>query len=276
MVTPTTKATTDLDLLDLAIGLYDGESRSGQQCPFCKGGQSYEKSFSITREAHVVRYRCYRASCGANGRFNTRSGMAMERKTELGGKTREFEVLPAPLDDVTVRYLQDRYSLSTVEIRRAELGLTRRYSAGTDSRIYVPTFRPNGTTRGYLARDILGTQSPKALTFLFRTDEPNMGWYRNKRSKKLVIVEDAFSAIRASEYMNATYLLGTDLSKGKVDEIRRESFDVVYLALDKDATRKAIKQALEWRSYLDLKVIELDKDLKDLSRRNLTTFMENL
>ncbi len=263
----------ELSLLDLAIGLYDSESKSGLECPFCKGGTDNESSFFLRREGRYVYYKCYRAKCGVGGRLNVTNTTAAERKTELGGKRRVLETSPLELDEDTSEYLKGRYYLSPEELRRGEIGVTKMHCHQCSSRVYLPMFRRDGTIRGYTARDVTGEERVKALSFRWRDDEPNLAWYSNRKSKSLIIVEDCFSALRASSYLNGAALLGVDLSKDKVDEIVRGGFTSAYLALDGDATRVAIKQSLALRSRINLRVLALDKDIKDMTREELKQFM---
>jgi hypothetical protein len=266
----------DLSIIDLAVGLYDSEARSGALCPVCKGGATGEGSLHLRRDGRYVYYKCYRAKCDYSGRVNVQNTTASERKAELGGKRRVYETSPLDLDEGTYEYIIDRYSLSPEEIRRAELGITHMHTRQAQSRLYIPMFRRDGTVRGYTARDLTGEEGIKALSFKWKDDEPNLAWYNNRKSKSLIIVEDCFSGIRASSYMNSCALLGTDLSKEKVDEIMRNGFTHAYISLDKDATRNAIKHSIMHRTRLTLTVIALEKDIKDMDREELNKFMEPL
>ena len=245
-------------------------------CPFCKGGASNETTFWMMRENTSVLYKCYRAKCGAGGKINVRSGTANQRKIELGGKRRVLETSPKELGEEEYEYITRRYYLSDEEVKRSELGITNLHTHKTPTRLYIPMFRRDRTIRGYTARDLSGLEDKKAITFKWRDDEPNLSWHNCRSSKALIIVEDQFSAIRASTYMNAVALMGVTLNKAKVDEIIRAGFTWAFIALDKDATRASIKTALEWRSYLKLRVLKLEEDLKDLSREELEKFMKEL
>jgi hypothetical protein len=264
------------DLLDLALELYDGESRSGLLCPACKGGGSGERTLWMNRDSRYVLYKCYRAKCSIGGKVNVRNATASERKEELGGKRRLLEASPLPLTAEDIDWLKDKYHLSDEEIYRNELGRTRLHSYRVESRLYIPIFRFDRTVRGYTARDTEGLEAKKAVSFRWHEEEPNLSWHVARASKKLILVEDQFSAIRAGSYMNAAALLGVTLNKDKVDEIIRNGFAEAYLALDADATRKAIKTAIECRSRIKLRIVQLEEDLKDLPRDKLTEFMENL
>ncbi len=264
------------ELLDLALTLYDGESRAGVLCPACKGGRSGERSLSINRDKHRAYYKCWRASCSCSGLVNLGANYVVARKEQLGGKRHVLETSPQNINESISNILRAKWYLTDDEIRRAELGTTKLHCMKAECRLYVPLFRFDRTIRGYVARDLEGEESKKALTFKFRTEEPNLGWHPNRKSSKLIIVEDAISSIRASTYMNACCLLGTHLDKNKVDDIVRNGFTEAYLALDKDATRKSVLTAIEWRNRLKLNVVRLDRDIKDLQPNELKEFMKEL
>ncbi len=266
----------DTQLANLALSLHDGERRAGELCPSCDGGRTKERTLSLTRDKHRVFYKCWRASCDFSGCFRLTGGDFLKYKERSGVKFRELETTPKPLDEEYLGIVKDKWNLTEAETKRAELGLTTLHTRECYYRLYIPLFRYDGTVRGYVARDVSGLESKKALTFKFHQEEPNLGWHVNRTSKNLILVEDAISSIRASSYLNAACLLSTQLDKGKVDELIRNGFTKAYLALDKDATRTAIKLAANWNHLVKLNVIALDKDLKDMEREELRDLMENL
>ena len=87
-------------------------------------------------------------------------------------------------------------------------------------------------------------------------------------SKSLLVVEDCFSAIRASVHRDAAAILGTNLNGTKLLDAAR-NYDSITLALDKDATAKAFRLQREFSSILPIKVLPLEKDLKNLSEDEL-------
>ena len=56
--------------------------------------------------------------------------------------------------------------------------------------------------------------------------------------------------------------MGTSLLDEHIDVIKQ--FEKVYIALDKDATTKAISMMKRLRNYVPTKLIVLNKDLKDM------------
>ena len=87
--------------------------------------------------------------------------------------------------------------------------------------------------------------------------------------RPLVVVEDIISATRLRQFGESCALLGTALSTEKVKAIR-ESNSRIILALDSDATTKAIKYKQEYSLFFnEFKVVQLEKDPKDLSQTEI-------
>jgi DNA primase len=87
------------------------------------------------------------------------------------------------------------------------------------------------------------------------------------------ITEDQFSAMRLwQEGITAVALLGTHINHERAVEISSVSRDV-FIALDKDATAKAIQHATQYRYAFDAKVVALTKDVKDMGREELKEFL---
>jgi hypothetical protein len=265
--------TRELEVLDLALTLYDGENRAGQLCPACKGGVTGECTFSVKRDSHHVYYKCHRASCGYAGRVRTSGEAADERRREKR-IFRTFVLDPEPVQGEAAEAVKQKYLLSDDEYHRAGFGWTRAYSPPDHpGRLWIPMRRRDGGLRGYTVRDLTGQLPKKAMNFKLRDEDNTISWYNNRNSKKLILVEDAFSALRASSFMNAVNLSGVHVSEDDLDEFLRNGFTEAYIALDKDATKQAVKLALRYRGRYPLSVIPLPKDLKNMERDELADFL---
>ena len=66
--------------------------------------------------------------------------------------------------------------------------------------------------------------------------------------------------------------MGTTLLDEHVEVIKQ--FKKVYIALDKDATSKAILMVRKLRNYVPTKLIVLNKDLKDMNRGERDEFIK--
>ena len=65
--------------------------------------------------------------------------------------------------------------------------------------------------------------------------------------------------------------MGTSLLDEHIETIKQ--FKKVYVALDKDATSKAISLVRKLRNYVPTKLIVLNKDIKDMSRGERDEFI---
>jgi hypothetical protein len=274
----------ELELLELGLSLYDGESKAGQVCPQCKGGRTNESSFSLSRDGSNVYYKCHRASCSFSGRIRV-SGQAAREYRETKRAYRTYVTDPDPLPEAARQLLRDKYYLLDEELSRFGIGWTTAHSpkrgggeeAETDAgRVYFPMYRRDGTVRGYSARDLTGQYKPKVLTFQWRSEDTRLGWYTNRASEKVMLVEDSLSAMRAAQYMNACALSGVHIAEDALDELLRSGFTEAYLALDKDATSAAVRLALRYRGKFRLIPVPLPKDLKNMTRPELDEFIKEL
>ena len=66
--------------------------------------------------------------------------------------------------------------------------------------------------------------------------------------------------------------MGTSLLDEHIKDIKQ--FKKVYVALDKDATSKAILMVRKLRNYVPTKLIVLNKDLKDMNKGERDEFIK--
>ena len=261
---------------------------SSQLCPKCEGGTSRERTLSIDiAQNGVIKFNCFRASCGFAGTAYTNEGLAPRAEALAVSGTRELRPLTAdlhPLSSKELLFFSNKFGLPEAV---AKHGVYR-----TETRYALPIFRPNGTHRGYITRrpwdgspadtaeNRLDSQwARKALTYL-EADEPVQSWYFNGKPDfvvSIVLVEDPISAMRLASYweqtegaefpMAAVAILGTGLNASKIHEIQQIARQTeVHIALDADATGQAFAMARKWGpGFRRLGVIVLPKDIKDMT-----------
>lgn len=243
----------------LSAGLSVGTSTNGEECPFCSGGRGRERSLSLRRVDEVtVLYRCWRASCGRFGRIGgagyTASGDAdriAKPRPVFSGDTRE-------LGEGWLSELHDRYGFMGEYVHQ----LGWRESCEEQSRLVVPIRGPDGLERGVETRAKRGVD-PKTLHYR-SSDDVWMGWYGPKqatRTAPVVLVEDVLSAAKVGLRFRAASLMGSHVSLDHCMEAAGES-DNVILALDSDATEKALKYRRRFALLCSLVVVPLKRDLK--------------
>jgi hypothetical protein len=138
----------------------------------------------------------------------------------------------------------------------------------------VPTSDFLGNRTGVVLR-ALDKRQPKTKT---HAEKDSLSWFVNHSATipGVIIVEDQFSAIRASHYLTSVALLGTHLNDERVQEIRACKLRPVYLALDADAWSTAVRYAVKYRSELRPQLVKLEKDIKDMNPEELQCLIGNL
>jgi hypothetical protein len=135
--------------------------------------------------------------------------------------------------------------------------------------LLMPVISPKGALRGHVLR-VQKESGAKEVKSYKIVDEPWQCWYYH-HDTDVVVVEDQISALKASSYCTAVALLGTELSQAKFEEILRVSKGRrIWLALDKDATKKGFEYLKRYRIFTDkLFLLMLNKDIKNMSDKEL-------
>ena len=247
------------DDLSFIIALMEpGDRLNGQVCPFCRGGQNEDKSFSITlREDGIALYICHRDKCKRHG---VRFADGSFRKIKKRDRPHSVFTSPLhPLSEEDYGVFKRRFNFSPEEVNKANISKT------PDDKYCVPIYAPDGHMRGRLIRgfDSKYLRSYKEINC---GEEPLIGWYWCPDRKKdiepyVVVVEDVFSAMKLSRYHNAVTLNGTALSVPAILELLDHSI-VQYLILDNDAIKTALNLRNRWKNIMDIRVISCEADPK--------------
>lgn len=244
--------------------LEDGTTAAGQLCPSCAGGQTGERTLSVAKRENVLLWKCHRDSCGFSGAATV--GGKTYRRTEIphtrGIVGRTISRTSEALDAYTREYLASRYQLTDSHIGKYGIGWDRE-----TNRVVLPVRDFAGQDLGVALRALDSNVQPKTKT---HTEKDAISWFVNRTvNNGVIVVEDQFSAIRASDYLTSVALLGTHLNDERVAEIKHSGLSPVYLALDADAWATAVKYAVRYRSQLHPRLIKLDKDIKDQTDQEL-------
>lgn len=251
-------------------------------CPCCGGGSSKERSLSITRRSSTEAFfNCFRAKCGLGGGhialYQANDGSVLKsrsRKPTINQVTHNL----TGLDKEVVEFFIANYFMTPAQLAYG------RFRTTFDRRIYMPIFDSNRLNRGGAVRKYKElyqgrrefSSIPKTLNY-FTPESDNIcaSWYfklrsRLKNSNVLVVVEDIVSAIRLTDFVDSVSLMGTALSDEKQREIRRKGYDRIVLALDEDATMKALRTKKACSLYLpNLEVMPLARDIKEMNPEEL-------
>lgn len=227
-------------------------------CPYCGG----KNTFSMIREGGNVRHHCFRASC-TNSRGTRRYSRTLEeisnsvRKRKENSENEKTFVIPnyfqfGIVNDKMVKVLKDRNSLDAIR-NGVEVG----YDPREERLLFF--LKSSGQITGAVGRSLSFHIKPKSKIY------PNSeGVFSAGEGSHAVLVEDCFSACSVSRTSGivGVSLNGTNLAKEHLTFLK--NYDMVTVALDKDATRKAIKLSKQLNFMgIKSKILYLQEDLKD-------------
>jgi hypothetical protein len=262
----------DVELLGLSIPI-GGTNR--YDCMECHG----KGTLVITRTAEKAwAYTCHRASCDIGGFIGDRKDRPLGTQPVLKEHARYVGDVLSLSPDYKF-YFETRFGINLEDERKYWV------QQNTEGQFVMPVRNPFGGLRGYGIRrgawkDLdnmpkcpLPAVLPKFRSYLHEDKDPMLCWYTPSMAGDLwpvtgtvVLVEDQVSAMKcATRGCVGVALMGAELNHDKVREIQRYggTGDVV-IALDEDATNKALKMARKWGAGLrNCRVAILDKDLKD-------------
>jgi len=295
-----TNATQPKRVYDIAALLRSDGDMVRELCPFCLGGTSRERSFSMSRKGSTASYICFRASCGRRGRFMYGGVPHIDNPTNnTTPSTSRYTGSCSSLTVKHTQYFKNRFNIQPSVLR--EYGV----KVAADGRVIFPIISPSGVIRGDNVRTYTslledGSTFPKAKIYIEPDDVP-MSWHRinftptqihNKTQtnrelmipgfmdRLLILVEDQVSAIKASRMVDSVALLGTSLNFGRMMEVvevinSSGKYDNVLLLLDSDAYKKAIEVYIRTRSIIpNLGVYKLKKDIKDMNYIDISKLLK--
>ena len=240
-----------------SIRLKEGQTRR-IDCPFCGGS----KTLGISSRDGSRVWNCFKASCGIRGSKSVGRTLG-----SLKNKLRDL----APADQKRLTPLPDNLSparnhpeamayLESVSSREA-------YEDGLVDVKYSPALRrvifmmPNKA--GGVGRTLIG-EKPK-----WKNYGDTSGLLTIGKGSVAVLVEDAASAASVSRFSfcSGCALLGTNITSQQRHELL--PYERVVIALDKDASRKAIKLKSKLEGRLGATVLLLEDDLKYVPKHTM-------
>lgn len=245
--------------------LNEGATLSGQECPLCKA----RGVMSVSRIHRQLLWMCHRASCQFR-RGKTYGGFVPDKPPEDERVVVYPDVLPLP--EAVYDFLDKNYHLSRRSINRAGMGFLPDHRGG--DRMYFPIRDAASIVVGYNAKALSKDVQPKSVTK--STLQSAIAWYPNTtRTRKVLVVEDQLSAIRASEHLTSCAILGTHLNDERMRELLAFGPEEILLALDADAFAKAVKYVVQFKAMTGgrMKVIPLKQDVKNMSPETFEEFI---
>jgi len=258
-------------IIELSLDLDVNETSKNQLCPFCNGGTSKEKSFSITRRSNGVLYNCYRATCGSSGFIGSDKVVYTTGRNKREKKEKEPDTYNHELTPSWVTYAEPgwMYFWRQFELSRRECKDNQIYYNSAWSTYAFPLFDYRGFQFGILDRSYSG-RKPKAISYWFSHNVPKVHFPKQWHSSGgLLVVEDIVSSIKASRYMNSCAILGTAFTEEIAQHLSSISPHII-LALDNDAIKKAINFRRKYGIlFKKFEILLLEKDIKDTSHIEL-------
>jgi len=250
----------------LTIGMYAsdlsvGDRKSGLLCPFCHGGGTKEKSFSVICYFDNVSWKCWRGSCNKSGRLNAKTGEMREASAPLANPYDESRPHLYNMTAISGEWnetLIKKYSITP------ELAMSKGWLGNSLGHLVIPIRKPGmPVIIGHEFKKLNGF--PKTLmNFTTNGEFPRNAFETPKDRKTVLIVEDSISALKASQVCRTYALLGINFIQKHVEElIEQWPADNYLLALDKDATLRGEAIIKRYKFLMpNLKLCPIQKDLK--------------
>ena len=228
-------------------------------CPIC----DRVNTFSVVDTGFERLWNCFHADCdtkGSTGMQLTKENSKVAFKKRAGKKEEQTEEFVIPdtfvllsRNESAKEYVRKVGSFDAYQSGLADI----RYDFQQDRVVFL--VRSTGRS--------LSNRKPK--------------WRRYGNSKRpficgrgssALLVEDCPSACSVAHFSTGVALMGTSLLDEHIKDIKQ--FKKVYVALDKDATSKAILMVRKLRNYVPTKLIVLNKDLKDMNKGERDEFIK--
>lgn len=226
-------------------------------CPLCHR----KNTFSVAEQNGQRLFNCFHAQCTAKGRTKLRltidNTSSLPLRVHSPKKIEPSLVFEEPDTFVPISRSEKAFSyIRSVNVSKA-------YNSGwVDLRF---DFKRNRVV--YLIKD--GNRVVDAVGRSLTDEKPK--WWRYGRSgypfvcgsgRVGIIVEDCASACSVSCSFTGIALLGTSLLDSYIPILRR--YKKLYVALDKDATKKALDIVIKLQDVVTTKMMILNQDLKDM------------
>ena len=240
--------------------------RYRSDCPVC----NKRNTFSVTDDGVQRFWFCFHADCNVGGR--TPVSLSREHASQA------FKKRSTPVTSTNTNFeIPDTFvSLSrSLEAMRytTKVGCHYAYILGKVDLRY--DFKKDRVV--FLVKD--GSKTIDAVGRSLTDRAPK--WYRYGRSNYpftcgggdvCFVVEDCASACCVSNLVRGVALLGTNLLEKHIEVITKHK--KVFVALDKDATDKAIQMVRILKAYVPTRLVILATDLKNLTKDTRDDFIK--
>lgn len=223
-------------------------------CPKCGG----KNSFTIGEVGNAIVYNCFKADCTLKGRHT--------RETQIKdmvdcGDPEDVKVSSTHnFDDVRTNYA----AYAQIKDFPAAHNVNIKYDPKEDRLVFINDTVTLGKGKNPKWKVYSGsTDVPFLVPKVSSNDHPRVVW----EPPALCLVEDCISACAVAEHMDAAALMGTKLSYA--GKILARKYSVVYIALDPDAYWSASKIAKQLFGLVEVRLLLLPADPKNLTKQQL-------
>ena len=241
-------------------------------CPSCGN----YNTLSVTQKIGGTMWFCFHNSCKTQGRMGaTITTDMLSKYFEEPANNIAFKPPDSWFDRSQVKKLLNKHNILDVyDDRRVNVGWD------SDKERYVFLIWVDGTCVGGTGRSY--TAVPKWLVYTPNKAPlvvPKFGTYyspyHSPNDKKIgVVVEDAISAAAVSHVHDGIAILGTYIPDRYIPVL--SSYDELIIALDEDATDKALMYQQMLNVFVPTKLIMLKQDLKDMHKDAIQDKLETV
>ena len=243
--------------------------RYRSDCPVC--GKS--NTFSVTDDGLQRLWYCFHADCNVSGR----TGVTLSRQHASRVFSGSQADVPVPRTSNTYEvpntfvslsrnldaelYVRSVHAYDAYIAGRADI----RYDFKTGRVVYL--VKHEGKVVDAVGRSINGKGAKwyrygdSGYPFLYGT------------SNTVIVVEDCASACSISHHVSGLALLGTNLLESHIDVLAK--YNRVFVALDKDATDKAIDMVKTLCRIVPTKLMVLSRDFKNMTKDERNDYLRN-
>jgi len=249
---------TDVATFVKALSIPTDETYRGS-CPVCH----HQNTFNVTNSSGRLLYNCYHADCSVGGTTKTgdliqassRSKNQTPQKVDLSVYNKQWVGLDR--SQRVVDYLKSVQAYHAYKNRFADI----RYDVKEDRCVFL--VYQDKTLVDAVGRS-LTTIKPKWKRYA----SSRVPFVTKNQSDNLVIVEDCASACALTfANVQGMALMGTSLLTEYLKYIKH--YSRVTIALDKDASKKAMKMVHELSIHVQTKLVLLDRDIKRWSTEQI-------
>src|SRR6056300_98096 len=241
--------------------------RYRSDCPVC----GKKNTFSVNDDGMQRLWFCFHADCNVSGRTSIKlsrdfAKLAIKKPTTKVEQPDTKFMLPDTFVSLS-RNLDAELYVKSVNAYDAYLSgrADIRYDFKRNRVAYVVK---NGNNVVDAAGRAIDGRNPK----WYRYGNSSLPFYCGSSSTAIVL-EDCASACSVSALATGVALLGTNLLEPHIEMLRK--YERVFVALDKDATDKAVSMVKVLCRQVPTKLMVLSRDLKNLTKEELDDFLRS-